>query len=347
MTSPSFGPRLPPSDRNDRIVGGSLLALVILITLTSVWFSRGDQEQAQSAPAPPPSPTTQGFDTSEVASVHDEDPVTIVTDEPTCPDWEPINTALNNQLGNGWNQRDPLLPSSEWTDEQTSQHRAVADAMRAAADKTIPLAKATPHRVMRELYWQAIAYWRAYADRIDAYRPAADHQARAAINAAEAINAICAAIDFGAAGSRSPLVLPGPPPVPDVPLGDPSNPAKYIAGPSAFCDEWVAMVAEYATATGEWRQRNDPHIPASYWSPEQRALGDTVAATMQQNADRTQLLGLMSGNLVAADFAALASHYRRAYALSMPDLALPDAHLDNAALRLQALTNQACRAVQE
>lgn len=336
-------PPFRPSDRNDRIVGGGALLLVVLITLTTLWFSRGDTEQAQPpSPAAPPAPTIAAFD---VASADDKDPVSIITDEPTCPDWEPITTALDTAQANGWHQRNAALPATEWTNTQRDQYRAAAASMRAAADKTVTLAKKTPHRVMRELYGQAIAYWRTYADNIDAYSPPADHLARAATNAAETVNAICAAIDFGAAGARGPLVLPGTPPVPDVPIGDPSTPAKYIAGPSAFCDEWTAMVTQYADATRQWRESHDPNVPASYWSPEQRALADATAATMQQNADRTQLLGLLSGNLVAADFAALASHYRRAYALAMPDYALPDTHLNNAALRLHALTNQACQAV--
>ena len=343
MTPPPPEPRFRSSDRTPWVVAGSALFLVVMITVGAMWFtSDGPDDTPPQAAPPPPSPSVN---VSEIASADDEDPVRIITDEPTCPDWEPINTGLNTVLGNGWQGRDPAVPATEWSDQQRAQHRAVADAMRAAADKVVPLAKATPHRVMRELYGQTVAYWRAYADSVDAYRPPADHLARAATNGAEAVNAICAAIDFGAAGDRGPLVLPGPPPVPAVPLGDPNVPAKFIAGPSAFCNEWVAMVSDYANATREWRGRHDPNIPASYWSPEQRKLNDDVATTMQRNADRAQLLGLLSGNLVAADFAALSAHYRQAYALALPTYALPDTHLNNAALRLQALTNQSCQAV--
>ncbi len=319
--------------------------VIVALTVTTLWLTRTTPQQAEP-PAAAVAPPSATFDRSEIASADDDDPVSIITDEPTCPEWEPINTALNTELRNGWTRRDVSVPASEWTGETAAQYRGVAAAMRTAADKTVALAKATPHRVMRELYGQSIAYWRAYADGVDDYRPPADHLARAAINAAESVNAICAAMDFGSAATRGPLVLPGPPPVPDVPLSDPSMPAKYIAGPSAFCNEWVAMVSDYANATRQWRDRHDPNIPARYWSPEQRTLSENTAVTMQQNADRTQLLGLLSGNLVAADFAALASHYRRAYALALPTYALPDTHLDNAALRLQALTNQACQAVQ-
>ncbi len=41
--------------------------------------------------------------------------------------------------------------------------------MRNAADQTVALAKLTPHRVMRELYQQFIAYARAYSDAIATY----------------------------------------------------------------------------------------------------------------------------------------------------------------------------------
>jgi len=39
----------------------------------------------------------------------------------------------------------------------------------------VALAKRTPHRVMRELYEQFIAYSRAYADRIPTYTPPDDN----------------------------------------------------------------------------------------------------------------------------------------------------------------------------
>ena len=41
--------------------------------------------------------------------------------------------------------------------------------MRNAADQTVNLVKMTPHRVMRELYEQFIAYARAFADAVPTY----------------------------------------------------------------------------------------------------------------------------------------------------------------------------------
>lgn len=324
------------------------VAVLLVLTLVTVVTHQGmPRNAAPPPPATPASPAGPPADASQIASAEDEDPVSIVTDDPTCPEWEPITAALNTELGNGWHQRDPSIPQTEWTDDQHTQYRAVAVAMRAAADKSVALAKQTPHRVMRELYEQAIAYWRAYADTVDNYRPSADHLAGAATSAAESIQSICAAIDFGAAAGRAALTLPGPPPVPESPLADPAHPPRFITGASAFCSEWVTMVGDYDAATREWRDRHDPNLPASQSPPDLRELNAKAATVMQQNADRTQLQGLLSGNLTAADFAALSSHYRRAYAMALPSYGLPDTHLDDAASRLQSLTDHACRAVRK
>ena len=48
-------------------------------------------------------------------------------------------------------------------------YESVGKAMRSAADQTVNLVKSTPHRVMRELYEQFIAYARAFADTVPTY----------------------------------------------------------------------------------------------------------------------------------------------------------------------------------
>ena len=47
--------------------------------------------------------------------------------------------------------------------------KLLGNAMRSAADQTVDLVKLTPHRVMRELYEQFIAYARAFADSVPTY----------------------------------------------------------------------------------------------------------------------------------------------------------------------------------
>jgi hypothetical protein len=216
--------------------------------------------------------------------------------------------------------------------------------MRVAADETVELAKLTPHRVMRELYEQSIAYWRAYADAIPRYQPADNYLALTAGSAAGAIASICDTLDFGAAAGRSPLLLPGSPPAHLPPIGDPARPARFITAPSPFCEEWTAMVGRFEDEIRTWRDRTDPNIPAVGWSPAQRTLFNDVIPAMQRNADRSQLLGLVSGNVVAADFAALSAQYRRAFIDAIPTYGPSDAYLNTVASRLLSVTDHACRA---
>ncbi len=58
-----------------------------------------------------------------------------------------------------------------WTPDQRSMYDSVGKAMRSAADQTVPLVKLTPHRVIRELYEQFIAYSRALRGAHSTYTP--------------------------------------------------------------------------------------------------------------------------------------------------------------------------------
>ena len=99
-----------------------------------------------------------------MASADDKGPANIITEDPSCAAWTPINQTFVEIQKKGWDERDPSIPATDWTPEQRAQYDEVGRAMRAAADQTVPLAKLTPHRVMRELYEQFIAYARAYSD---------------------------------------------------------------------------------------------------------------------------------------------------------------------------------------
>lgn len=336
-------PGFPPGGRRQTwTVSASILVVLAAVNVVLHAESPGAPSTPPVA-APPPAPAI-GI-TGGAASAGDVKPVGIITDDPTCAAWEPITAALNTTLADGWHRRDPATPSSQWTAEQRRQYRAAAGAMREAAEKAVALAARTPHRVMRELYEQSSAYWRSYADGVDDYRPTHDHLARAAGEAAGSIQSICAAIDFGVAEFRNPLVLPGLPAIPDGAIPRALRPTRLVTEASAFCAEWTSMVTDYDGRTREWRDRHDPDVPASHASPDVHRLSAEVAQVMRQNADQSQLLGLLSGNLAVADLAALSSQYRRAFATALPTYGLPDRHLDDAATRLQSLTDQACRAV--
>ena len=112
---------------------------------------------------------------------------------------------------------------------------------------------------MREIYEQFIAYSRDYANRTATYTPGADHLARVSIGISSALNAVCGAITYGAAGARSPLVArAAPTPGPQL-AGKSRNPEFFLTeqcrmltmarSSEAFTDD---------TASGEWWTRISP-----------------------------------------------------------------------------------------
>ena len=219
----------------------------------------------------------------------------------------------------------------------------MASAMRSAADETVALAKLTPHRVMRELYEQAVAYWRAYADAVPTYVENDDPLGRVATAAANAIGTICSAINWGSAAARAPLVSPSPAPYGVGVLGDADRPDRYLTEGLAVCKDWIAAAQKFDEDTAEWFQ-TDPNIPAAQWPSEQQAIMERTALIMQSYADQVQNLGAQSLNPVFDDFASLATQYRRAFVQSFPTYTPADAYLANTAAELTATNSHACRA---
>ena len=124
----------------------------------------------------------------------------------------------------GWAKRDPSIPAARGPRTVRSSTNRSDKAMRSAADQMVSLVKLTPHRVMRELYEQFIAYARAYADRIPTYTPQDDnshlHQEVRRMQSGE----ICSAIAYGSASARGPLVRTPVAPSQTAPIGDPARP---------------------------------------------------------------------------------------------------------------------------
>ena len=162
--------------------------------------------------------------------------------------------------------------------------------MRAAADQTVSLAKLTPHRVMRELYEQTIAYWRAYADTLPQYVPADDNLALVANSTSGALVWICSAIRYGSAPARAPLVARAAPPSDIAPIGDPADPQRFLTTLSPVCGDWASNVSKYNADTAAWKNGIDPNLPASQWPAEQRALFTSVSTVLLTNATAVQQL---------------------------------------------------------
>lgn len=340
--NPQSGP--PPKGGNKAkwILGGlALLVVVVVSVVATLLVTRSSSGSTTPTASAPPSTSV---DTSDIASANDRGPVGIITEDPTCAAWGPINDTLAAEQRKGWDKRDPSIPGTEWSSEQRQQYDAVARAMRSAADQTVALAKRTPHRVTRELYEQSIAYWRAYADSLATYLPKDDHLALTANSTAGSVVWICEAIKHGAAAARDPLVAKGTPPLRFSSVGDPANPSRFIEAPSSYCSDWTTMVARFGEATSEWTDNSDPNIPAVAWPPEQQALYDAALPLLQKNADEVLQLGIQSGNPIVLDFATLSSQYRRAYVQAVPSYGPVDTYLNNTASELLSAINQACKA---
>jgi hypothetical protein len=314
----------------------AVIALTVVITVLVVGKDSGD--------SPSPTTTSTAGPPSDIASANDKGPAAIITEDPTCEPTRPILDTRASVEHNGWDTRDPSIPAAAWTPAIRSQYQAVAQAMRASADQMVPLVKVTPHRVMRELYEQFIVYSRAYADNIPTYTPQDDRLAVVSTTVSNAIGYICAAISYGSAAARGPLVQPLAAPSQVAPVGGPADPKRFITEPNSVCADWLAASTKFSNDTADWLP-TDPDIPVSQWSPEQRAINDAVAPVMSAFADELQRLGERSGNPTLQDFAELSAQYRRAYVQSLPTYTPSDKYLANSALVLGGVVEAACASV--
>jgi hypothetical protein len=215
--------------------------------------------------------------------------------------------------------------------------------MRTTADQAVDLAKQTPHRVMRELYEQFIAYGRAYADSLGSYTSDDDFFSQANISLSSAISSICDAIDTGGVVARSAAVSQADPPSNENTVGDPADPQRFLTEPVGVCAKWVSNAATFEGGLREW-ELIDPKIPATEWTPEQRAIQDRAAELTNRYADDVEKYGRSSGNPIFEDFSVLAALYFRAYSLSTPTYTVADNYLMTPGLRLGNAITAACQA---
>jgi hypothetical protein len=345
---PPWGPppSAPPPDSPNRGSGLKWLLITVAVLLvvaisvgTTLLFTRGNGDSSPTATVPP----TTGA-AGEIASANDTGPVSVITEDPTCAPWRPVASTLGDVQRAGWDKRDASIPVAAWTPDLRGQYEAVERAMRSAADQTVALAKDTPHRVMRELYEQTIAYWRAYADSISNYA-SRDNQLALVANAGSAVLVnICAAITYDSAAARGPQVAQAPPPTQIAAIGDAADPQQFLTAPAtSICSEWSSAMTQFLDDTAAWRA-TDKNIPASKWTEEQRALNDEVAPVMLTFADKIQNLGVRSNNATLEDFAILAAQYRRAFVHSLPTYTPQDNYLSLAAAQMVFAVDDACKA---
>jgi ABC-2 type transport system ATP-binding protein len=337
--------RLGPFNRDNGLkwaVGAVTVLAVIATAVVAVLLFRGGHSGNGSSAAPAKTGSTPHR--TAIASATDTAPVSVVINDPTCAAWTHINDLVTSGEGR-WSDRDRSVPASAWTEQQRAQYLAAGQAMRGAAAQTVGLVKLTPHRVMRELYEQFIAYARAYAQRIPNYIPADNNLAGTASSASSALGAVCAAIADGSAAARGPLVPPSAAPAHTSPVGNPANPQPYLTSLNPVCADWKSALAQFGKNTAAW-EKFDPNIPAIYWNRERKAINDAVAPEMTMYANRLEQLGRQSGNSVLQDFASLAAQYRRAFVVALPTYVPADNYLANAATYASTVVLGAC-AMQE
>lgn len=314
------------------MLGGVALLAIIGITVAVTISVTSDDE-------PTPSGETFGL-----ASADDKGPANIITEDPSCAAWIPIQTTLADSQGD-WGDRNPSIPATSWTPEQRAQYAAAEKAYREAAERTVALVKVTPHRVVRELYEQFIAYSRAYSEAIPTYSASDNHLVGAAISSSGALGSICGAITSSSASARSPFVPSPPTPNRVAPLTDPSNPERFLMVPDGTCREWDRLLHAFSADTKGW-QALDARVSATDWTPEQRATVDAVIPVMRTYADKIEGLGASSSNPTIQDFATLAAQYRRAYADALPTYISADSYLARAANRTTSVIFEACKAAE-
>jgi hypothetical protein len=343
MTSDTGG---PTDNKNLKWALGGVAAVAVLATIVAavLLFGGGDSGTPKSAN---PEPGSTQDAAAGVASVKDTGPVAVITEDTSCAAW----TSINNELANGGlailaNDRDRSVPASAWTQKQRAQFIAAAQSMRSAAAQAVGLVKLTPHRVMRELYQQFIAYARAYSERIPKYTPADNNLAGAANSASSALGSICGAISDGSAAARGPLVPPSAPPSDIAPVGNIANPQPLLTTDNSVCPEWKSALDQFGKQTVAWQQL-DPNVPSIYWNREQKAVNYAVAPVMNSFASKLEELGRQSDNPVWQDLANLSAQYRRAFVTSLPTYTPTDNHLANAANFVSTTVLGACAAVAE
>ena len=250
---------------------------------------------------------------------------------------------LAAQQRNGWDARDPSIPAPAWTPAVRAQYEAVGQAMRSAADQMVPLVELTPHRVMRELYEQFIAYARAYVERIPTYTAADDHLVGVSNSVMDSISRICAAINYGSASARGPLVPSASSPEHIAALGNPADPQRFLTEPNSACADWDAALSQFGTDTVDWLA-----IPLRY--PRESVDTRTTGGQRRSGAGHAYVRGQTSSTWRAKREPNISRLRRfvgsipRAYGQALPTYTASDNYLAGAALRLSGIVLAACQA---
>lgn len=310
------------------------IALAVVVTVLVVRPDKGTE---------PPADGNHGSE-SKFASAGDLGPVTIITDDPTCNAWGSISRELAAaEESVEWANRDYTKPATSWTPSERQMYESVGKAMSTAAENTAKLSGQTPHRVMRELYDQFIAYATLFAKRVPSYDVKDDDFAAVADGISSALGRICTAVALNAASAVGPLLSEPEGPSAELRLSTDDSTQRFIENENAVCDDWESNAKQFAARVESW-QAMDPNIPSTDWTSEQRSVVDDVRPVMSANADELERLGRQSHNPTFEDFAILAAQYRRAFVTALPSYTPADSSLSATSTYLVNSVLWACKA---
>lgn len=270
----------------------------------------------------------------------------IITEDPTCERLLKMQNQVAAQLAD-WNSRDPSVPASTWTQEQREMYEKAARVLQAESGQLTPLVRETPHRVVREIYEQIIAYDRAYAQAIPRYGPIDDNLATARNSLSAAQMNICTAITNFTAANRGPSVRVAASPATIAPLGDPASPPRFLTAPSKACPKLKALAHRQTLKLEQWFKTASVDVPASQRGAADRILWDMAAEVFDRGADELEQIADSSGNPVMEDFLNLSAQYYRAYVAAIPTYLGFDNQLYEVGQKSRSAVLSACDAVQE
>ncbi|WP_226864420.1 hypothetical protein [Mycolicibacterium baixiangningiae] len=314
-----------------------LLVVALAVTMTILVTRDGSDGNS-------PTPPGDG-QASEFASANDTGPVNIITEDPTCPAWGIVSRELAVTASRlDWVNRNDAVPRAAWGPEQRQQYESVAEAITLAAGKAANLMRSTPNRVMREMYEQFIAYSRSFTGSLQNYEPKHNRLAVVLENLSSGLSTVCSAISYDVSRAFAPLLPTVPAPSEVAPPADMSAPTMFLQSPNSSCPEWDSEAMKFADESADWRGVNTK-IPASEWTPVERATVESATPRMSALADTMQRLGSGSGNPVFEDFAFLATQYWRAFVMAVPEYHSADNYLSASATYLTNIVLVACEVV--
>lgn len=317
----------------------ALIAVIAITAVVAVSCAGGNGSNNGNGGGTPSSGSK-----SDIASANDTGPVSVITEDPSCAPWNPVNNIVADSEKNGWDQRDPSIPASAWSPELRNLYNSVSDAMRTAADQTAPLAKLTPHRVMRELYEQYIAYTRLFIDHIPNYTQADNNVLATSTTIGSVISSVCKSISSGSAAARGPLVPTPDSPAQIAPIGNPSNPERFMVAGDSQCTDWNRALDELTSSSvfGDWL-KIDSSIPASGWSQQDKSTNDAIKPVLSRAVETYEQLARNSSNPTVGDFGTLAVQYGHAFIQGMPTYTGADMNLYLVLLRAPGIITSACK----